>query len=116
MRNQAGCFLIVHHHSITLSKNERLVNLDAAFSLLQLPSKSPTEADAAEADAAVVVPLLAVIAFPLSLSLALCMYAQSLKKKQRLFFLASSFMVSASFFSSFNLSSALLFDLIESFF
>ena len=98
MRNQAGCYLIVHHHSITLSKNERLVNLDAAFSLLQLPSKSPTEADAAEADAAVVVPLLAVIAFPLSLSLALCMYAQSLKKKQRLFFLASSFMVSASFF------------------
>lgn len=75
MRNQDGCFLIVHHHSITLSKNERLVNLDAAFSLLQLPSKSPTEADAA---AAVVVPLLAVIAFPLSLSLALCMYAQTL--------------------------------------
>ena len=48
--------------SITLSKNERLVNLDAAFSLLQLPSKTPTVA-------AVVVPLLAVIAFPLSLSL-----------------------------------------------
>ena len=75
--------------SITLSKNERLVNLDAAFSLLQLPSKTPTVA-------AVVVPLLAVIAFPLSHSLCLGL---GLLSEARLFL---AFMVSASFFP-FNL-------------
>lgn len=77
--------------SITLSKNERLVNLDAAFSLLQLPSKTPTVA-------AVVVPLLAVIAFPLSLSHSLCL-GLGLLSEARLFL---AFMVSASFFP-FNL-------------
>ena len=99
----------MHHHSITLSKNERLVNLDAAFSLLQLPSKSPTEADA---DAAVVVPLLVVIAFPLSLSLALCMYAQTLWRRSK-----GSFWPPPSWSQLlFPSTSPLLFDLIESFF